>query len=114
MSTWGARDGPEDSGEESEGEPGFGDGGGGGSGGRWGGGNSRAAHHRDSGNATGTNSPANDWFAATRHGRDDPVSGGMKLSLNKGPGWEDTYAYKRSVARRAVQTSRILAGKVSC
>ena len=106
--SWGARDGPEDSGEESDEEPGIG---GSGGAGIWGGGNNGAAHP-GGGNSNGANSPANDWFAATRHGRDDTVSGGMKFSLNKGPGWEDTYAFKRSTARRAIQTSRILAGKV--
>lgn len=60
------------------------------------------------------NSAANDWFAATRHGRDDAVPGGMQLSLGRGPGWEDTFAFKRSTARRAIQTSRLTAGKVSC
>lgn len=105
--SWAARDGPEDSDDDSDDEEGFdedwGDGGGG----------TLSTAHRRGGRAGAGNSAANDWFAATRHGRDDTVLGGTQFSFGKGPGWEDTFAFKRSTARRAIQTSRILAGKVS-
>ncbi|CAM9670037.1 unnamed protein product [Ectocarpus fasciculatus] len=65
------------------------------------------------GNVGGVASAANDWFAATRHGRDDAVPGGTRIALNRGPGWEDTYAFRRSTARRAIKTSRIVPGKRS-
>lgn len=89
------------------------DGGGGGDSGGGGAGNLGPARRGGGGEgrAWEPTGAANDWFAATRHGRDDPVSRGIRPS-NKGPGWEDTFAYKRSTARRAVQTSKILSGKV--
>ncbi|CBJ25790.1 conserved unknown protein [Ectocarpus siliculosus] len=78
-------------------------------GGGVGSGSSTARHGR--GGVGGVASAANDWFAATRHGRDDAVPGGTRVALNRGPGWEDTYAFRRSTARRAIKTSRILSGK---
>lgn len=104
--SWAARDGPEDSGDDSEHEQGFDK--------DWGDGDGAilGAVHRGGGKAGGGTSAANDWFAATRHGRDDTGSGAHQFSFNKGPGWEDTFAFKRSTARRAIQTSRMLAGKV--
>eukprot|EP00752_Nemacystus_decipiens_P017245 g15449.t1 len=103
--SWAGRDRPEDSEDESEDEEGFNN--------EWddgGGGNLGNAHRRGATCIRG-HSPANDWFAATRHGRDDTVLGSIQFSFNKGPGWEDTFAFKRSTARRAILTSRILAGK---
>lgn len=104
--SWAARDGPEDSGDDFDDEQGgdsdWGDGGGG----------TLTTVHRRGGKSIGGNSAANDWFANTRHGRDDAILGGTQFSFNKGPGWEDTFAFKRSTARRAIRTSRILAGKV--
>lgn len=103
--SWAARDGPEDSGDDSDDEEGI----------EWGAGvgGTLSTAHQGGGRPKGGNSAANDWFAATRHGRDDAVLGGMQFLPSKGPGWEDTFAFKRSTARRAIQNSRILAGKVS-
>ncbi|CAB1099994.1 unnamed protein product [Ectocarpus sp. CCAP 1310/34] len=78
-------------------------------GGGVGSGSSTARHGR--GGVEGVASAANDWFAATRHGRDDAVPGGTRVALSRGPGWEDTYAFKRSTARRAIKSSRIVSGK---
>lgn len=106
--SWATRDGPEDSGDDSDEEAGSDQ--------EWGagGGGTLNTVYRSGGKkARGGNTAANDWFAATRHGRDDAVSGGVQFSFSKGPGWEDTFAFKRSTARRAIQTSRIMAGKVS-
>lgn len=107
--SWAGRDGPEYSEDDSEDEEGldndWGDVGGGGG--------TLSTAPRSSGKGIRGASAANDWFTATRHGRDDGVLGSVQFSFNKGPGWEDTFAFKRSAARRAIQTSRILAGKVS-
>lgn len=47
-------------------------------------------------------SAANDWFKATSHGRDNSTGRSKQSSSDQGPGWEETYACKRSVARRGL------------
>ncbi|CAM9548924.1 unnamed protein product, partial [Scytosiphon promiscuus] len=114
--SWGARDDPSGVAEssESDSDPEFQTGldpqGKGaetsGSGGRQG-----SPEHPGDGRPRGATCAANDWFAATRHGRDDALPSSARLSLSRGPGWEDTYAFKRSASRRAIQTSGALSGK---
>lgn len=64
------------------------------------------------GRSDGSTSAAHDWFAATRHGRDDAVGRTKRFSVSRGPGWEETYAFRRSAARRGLKKSTTATGKV--